>query len=73
MSIISYSLQLELQKSSALLSHTCQPLVRLKNPMGVASFTISTLPQSTKQVIMLPGEEKLLEINWVQILVKKLT
>ena len=41
--------------------------------MGVASFTISTLPQSTKQVIMLPGEEKLLEINWVQILVKKLT
>ena len=41
--------------------------------MGVASFTISTLPQSMKQVIMLPGEEKLLEINWVQILVKKLT
>ena len=29
--------------------------------------------QSTEQVITLPGKEKLLEINWVQILVKKLT
>ena len=29
--------------------------------------------QSTEQVITLPGEEKLLKINWVQILLKNLT
>ena len=58
-----FYLQLELEKSSALLVQTYKPLVRLQKSNGCCLLRCLPPVQSTEQVITLPGEEKLLEIN----------
>ena len=50
-SIVSYSLQLEERKSSALLVQTCKPLVRLKKANEGCLLRYLSPAQSTEQVI----------------------
>ena len=50
-SIVSYSLQSEQRKSSALLVQTCKPLVRLKKSNECCLLRYLSPAQSTEQVI----------------------